>query len=92
MRVTDGSLLKKGWRFASNDHNIIDALTGCPELEVLHVYENGISDATLSHMTSVVRAGMCECLRELVAVRNRQEISEAAAAAFIEAHPHIKLK
>ena len=42
-------------------------------------------------MTSVVRAGMCECLRELVAVRNRQEISEAAAAAFIEAHPHIKL-
>ena len=71
---------------------IFDALTGCPELEVLNVYENGISDATLSHMTSVVRAGMCECLRELVAVRNRQEISEAAVAAFIAAHPHIKLK
>ena len=71
---------------------ILDALGGCPELEVLNVYENGISDATLSHVTNVVRAGLCECLRELVAVRNRQEISQAAVAVFVATHPSIKLK
>ena len=71
---------------------VLDALCACPELEVLNVYENGLTDATLAHMAGVVSAGLCGCLREFVAVRNRQEISPAAAAEFTATHPDILLK